>query len=186
MAGIILTLWLQTLEICNFSKRLWLLLKHLIPTHKSDSVWTLRCSSDSNVTGVKVPISFGPLLWDLLPQAMNSLPALVLLLWRHFDAKAQAWFWDCTPSGHYCSQHVDTTSECCTQAALARSVNWHVCSDGKGPDIHPSSISRRQSTRSCQAALMCLIRVASHRAQLAIDTSASTTIGRFCWCPVRF
>ena len=58
------------------------------------------------------------------------LPRLVLL-WRQLDAKAQAWFWDCTPSSHYCSQHVDTTSECCTQAALARSVNWHVCSHSR-------------------------------------------------------
>ena len=92
--------------------------------------------------------------------------------------------------GQHSAKEAFSDGQClCSQPVVARrtwSLNWHVCSDGKGPDIHPSSISRRQSTWSCQAALMCLIRVASHRAQLAIDTSASTTIGKFGWCPVRF
>jgi hypothetical protein len=38
------------------------------------------------------------------------------------------------------------TSVCCTQAALARSVNWHVCSGGKGPEINHRSLSELRPT----------------------------------------
>ena len=65
MAGIILTLWLQTLEICNFPKRLRLLLKTSHPDTQigfcvnSTLQFGLKCDGDQGANQFRTP-AVGP------------------------------------------------------------------------------------------------------------------------------